>query len=160
MAQICPKCGRQISPLIRRNNGIEQVCPFCWDVVSVEIDQEVTDMRSEFGYIGNSDGLTEEFEARVGICTNCRHQSTCTFPGCADKPKLFCEEFECLGASCAEAESGLGILNTKPAAMVKEQDAGETDASKYLGLCVNCDNRESCNHPKPAGGVWYCEEYR
>jgi len=30
----------------------------------------------------------------------------------------------------------------------------------FLGLCVNCEDRETCIYPKPEGGVWRCEEYR
>ncbi|HTS66225.1 MAG TPA: hypothetical protein VMS37_25420 [Verrucomicrobiae bacterium] len=32
-------------------------------------------------------------------------------------------------------------------------------STKFLGLCSNCDNRETCVYPKPEGGVWRCEEY-
>jgi hypothetical protein len=32
-------------------------------------------------------------------------------------------------------------------------------STKFLGLCSNCDNRETCTYPKPEGGVWRCEEY-
>lgn len=28
------------------------------------------------------------------------------------------------------------------------------------GLCVNCENRHTCEFVKPNGGVWHCEEYR
>jgi NADH-quinone oxidoreductase subunit E len=28
------------------------------------------------------------------------------------------------------------------------------------GLCVNCENRHTCEFMKPDGGVWHCEEYR
>jgi len=160
VTRICSKCGRQISPLVRRNNGIEQVCPFCWNVVQVDTDKEVINMRGGIEYVGNNDEIADKFESRVGICTNCRHLSTCTFPGSPDKPKLFCEEFECLGASCSEVESDLRALSTRPTEVLTEQDAGEPDVSKYVGLCVNCDHRESCTLPKPVGGIWYCEEYR
>ena len=27
------------------------------------------------------------------------------------------------------------------------------------GLCVNCDLRRDCTYPKPASGVWNCDEY-
>jgi DNA-binding NtrC family response regulator len=37
-------------------------------------------------------------------------------------------------------------------------DNGE-HSTKFLGLCSNCDNRETCAYPKPEGGVWRCEEY-
>lgn len=28
------------------------------------------------------------------------------------------------------------------------------------GLCINCENRNTCKYIKPNGGVWHCEEYR
>jgi len=28
------------------------------------------------------------------------------------------------------------------------------------GLCINCENRNTCKFIKPNGGVWHCEEYR
>ena len=31
--------------------------------------------------------------------------------------------------------------------------------AEYKGLCVNCARREICEHPKPEGGVWHCDEY-
>ena len=31
---------------------------------------------------------------------------------------------------------------------------------EILGLCVNCENRDTCKLRKPEGGVWHCEEYR
>jgi hypothetical protein len=38
--------------------------------------------------------------------------------------------------------------------------AVEEETTKYAGLCMNCDHRKTCRHPKPAGGVWHCEDYR
>ena len=34
------------------------------------------------------------------------------------------------------------------------------EAEAPLGLCMNCENLDGCNLPKPPGGVWMCEEYR
>ena len=31
--------------------------------------------------------------------------------------------------------------------------AAEEDATKYTGLCMNCDQRRTCVQPRPAGGV-------
>lgn len=28
------------------------------------------------------------------------------------------------------------------------------------GLCINCENRNTCKYIKPDGGVWHCEEYK
>lgn len=32
--------------------------------------------------------------------------------------------------------------------------------TEFTGLCSNCKSRETCAYPKPAGGVWFCEEYQ
>jgi len=34
------------------------------------------------------------------------------------------------------------------------------EVGELKGLCINCENRFTCILPKPAGGVWHCEEYR
>jgi hypothetical protein len=30
---------------------------------------------------------------------------------------------------------------------------------RMKGLCINCDDRASCQFPIVEGGVWFCEEY-
>ncbi len=32
--------------------------------------------------------------------------------------------------------------------------------SYHKGLCMNCDERETCMLPRPESGVWHCEEYK
>ncbi len=158
LKQTCPGCGKKMFPL-SRNNGTEQVCPYCWDVLSADTDEEVTNMRRDFKRVEGDNGLVDEFESCVGLCTTCKHRQTCTFPGNSDNPKLFCEEFECVGASSSEGASGIGVVSSKPVETLTEAGNGEP-SDEYLGLCVNCENREFCKHPRPAGGIWYCEEYR
>jgi hypothetical protein len=116
-------------------------------------------MRKDFKYVENGD-KGDEIDTRVGLCVNCKHHTACTFCGSPSEPKLFCEEFECLGASCSEFGDGISVVRDEPVPPVIESDAGEQDAGKYMGLCVNCENRESCCHTIPASGIWYCEEYR
>ena len=113
-------------------------------------------MRKEFEYIqegqGGTNGLAE------GLCSTCKHKLNCTFPSNLSGPRLYCEEFECEGAS--DVGEGIGILTTQKIELLTESRAVKKDTGKYMGLCVNCENRESCTLPKPAGGVWYCEEYQ
>lgn len=33
------------------------------------------------------------------------------------------------------------------------------DENALPGLCGNCEKRASCLLPRPAGGLWHCEEY-
>ncbi len=35
----------------------------------------------------------------------------------------------------------------------------EEDLGRLRGLCKNCRRRESCELPRPEGGVWRCEHY-
>ena len=44
-----------------------------------------------------------------------------------------------------------------PRAKSKEN---QEEAGKYMGLCMNCEERKSCTFPKTHGGVWHCEEYK
>ncbi len=30
---------------------------------------------------------------------------------------------------------------------------------KFKGLCINCENRDTCTFSKPKEGVLYCNEY-
>jgi len=30
----------------------------------------------------------------------------------------------------------------------------------FHGLCVNCENRHTCQHCRKVGGVWHCENYQ
>jgi hypothetical protein len=118
---------------------------------------EVGDMREDYQYVENGGGGIAP-DPSIGLCVNCKHNATCAFCGSPDSPKLFCEEFECTGASCAESEPEMAVVAGGPVA--GEALTGEPDSRTRLGLCVNCDNRESCCHTIPEGGVWYCEEYR
>ncbi|MDI6808656.1 MAG: hypothetical protein QME66_06720 [Candidatus Eisenbacteria bacterium] len=34
------------------------------------------------------------------------------------------------------------------------------ETAKYMGLCMNCEERETCTFLKTHGGVWHCEEYK
>ena len=115
-------------------------------------------MRKEFGYGSESVRSVSELDPSIGLCVNCKYGTECTFCGSSDNPKLFCEEYECMGASCSEPEPGITVVSSEPVT-TGEAITIEQHARTYLGLCVNCDNRESCCHTAHAGGIWYCEEY-
>ena len=52
--------------------------------------------------------------------------------------------------------------------LIKEKSEDKLELKKkmanttreFKGLCRNCDKRENCDLPKPAEGVWDCDEYR
>ena len=115
-------------------------------------------MRKEFGYEDESVQPVGELDPSIGLCVNCKHSTACTFCGSSDNPKQFCEEYECMGASCSEIEPDIVVVSSEPVT-TSEVVTSEQNGCTYLGLCVNCDNRESCCHTAHAGGIWYCEEY-
>jgi hypothetical protein len=90
-----------------------------------------------------------------GLCSTCNHRATCYYRA-RGGTALFCELFDDyvappLGGSGPQA--GCAAAPATAARRVAE------DVSAYAGLCMNCEHRRSCVHPKPAGGVWHCEDY-
>ena len=87
------------------------------------------------------------------LCSTCKHASTCTFPRDPQRPSFYCEEFE---------------IESVPAKRKAEEDKLQPTASfvtaeesgSLIGLCSDCENRQTCVFPKPEGGIWHCEEYR
>jgi hypothetical protein len=83
----------------------------------------------------------------TGLCGTCRNAPGCTFPRTAGVPVVECLEFD--GESRVESapagRPGGTRLETEP---------------REHGLCPWCDKRPTCVFPKPAGGVWFCEEYQ
>jgi len=88
------------------------------------------------------------------LCCNCRNSTDCTFQKDRQRPSLYCEEFE-VDMSPSAKIAGQG----KPLSTASV-DAEDEDSGKFIGLCINCDNRRSCTFPMPEGGVWHCEEYQ
>ncbi|NLU19591.1 MAG: hypothetical protein GXW89_02695 [Phycisphaerae bacterium] len=84
------------------------------------------------------------------LCSNCDHAEEHARRGRPRRPVFFCEEFEVSGAVRIPEP-----VRVRPAPAEQAQDAG-----RRLGLCVNCDNADTCRLPRPEGGVWHCEEYR
>ena len=88
--------------------------------------------------------------ARRDICSTCNHAETCGHRGTPERPIYFCEEFEAFApATTTGAET-----------RAPDEPSNRQINSEYKGLCVNCEHRETCQMPKPEGGVWHCEEYR
>jgi hypothetical protein len=85
------------------------------------------------------------------LCSNCKHQGDCVFLGKACSPILECELYE-----CGLSEKPRLTVVKKSCAPVEVQP--ESD-NALLGLCINCENLKGCNLPRPASGVWMCEEY-
>ena len=91
--------------------------------------------------------VIEEAEAAAtpDLCTTCLHLDDCVYARTGHEPVLVCEFFETEGA--AEMHEAVAVT-------------GEAEPEPFAGLCANCEHREDCTLPRPAGGVWHCEEYR
>ena len=75
----------------------------------------------------------------------CARAVDCTMPEEYGKPVLSCDQFERLLEPRRE-DRGTAA-------------APETGFSRMEGLCVDCENRESCVFRRREGGTWHCEEY-
>ncbi len=83
-----------------------------------------------------------------GLCSTCINAENCVFPRDAERPIMHCDEF-------VGMEKSLTVAAPRKVAVSQPEDE-----VKYKGLCRNCEERFTCTYPKPAGGVWRCEEYR
>ena len=81
------------------------------------------------------------------LCSTCSHAEACGNRSTPQRPIFFCEMFE--------------VFAPPPVATpAAREPAARQDAEEYKGLCVNCDNRDTCTLPRPEGGIWHCQEYR
>jgi len=101
--------------------------------------------------------VTKEEQVEIrGLCANCNNRRTCI-------------NFRTRGAvwHCNEHDT----YHSKPTAVVEplgnavgglstQPTASAAQADGFKGLCINCDNRQTCRLPKSDHGVWHCEEYR
>jgi hypothetical protein len=85
-----------------------------------------------------------------GLCSVCKNASTCTYRKDPWHPIWECDEFEC---------ESIQVSVFPPIDSPFKSDTEHKSSRKYAGLCVNCENRETCTYRKPEGGVWHCEEY-
>ncbi len=88
----------------------------------------------------------------AGLCRDCQHGPTCTFPRDPAQPVRSCDEF-----------SGLGPARGRNDRLrMRKQTTFQANvalATPYLkGLCLQCSCRPTCTFPKPLGGVWHCDE--
>ena len=84
------------------------------------------------------------------LCVNCVNRDDCTYLTGAAAPIHSCEMYD-YGQSTKTR-----LVLVSPLGNTVEPHSSDTP---LLGLCINCDNRKNCRFEKPAGGVWYCEEY-
>jgi hypothetical protein len=92
----------------------------------------------------------------LGLCSTCNNAPTC-FHRARRGPALFCELFDGYAPPVEPARSE--HAPPPPVDLSMARRAAEEGAAKYAGLCVNCEHRRTCGHPKAEGGVWHCENY-
>ncbi len=91
-----------------------------------------------------------------GLCMTCNNAPSC-FHRARRGPALFCETFDDYVPSDSRFNFRTQtVVADSPVALDVAQ---QEDASTYAGLCINCDHRRTCRHPKLPGGVWHCEDY-
>lgn len=89
-----------------------------------------------------------------GICSACLHEEDCIYPTNEGQIVLNCGQFE--------PSPPMAPPNAAPAELEKlwEKSDKEEPETKFKGLCSTCEDQYVCIYPKPAEGVWRCEEYR
>lgn len=86
--------------------------------------------------------------AHAGLCSTCNRSAECRFPRPTDRPIVFCDEFD--GTGRPAAPRSLSLTQVAVSA---------TRVNPAAGLCRVCSKFATCVFPKPAGGVWQCEEF-
>lgn len=94
-----------------------------------------------------------QIQVGTGLCRTCVTAPECTFPRDPSRPVRSCDEFE--GADAPRSERA---PRTVPASVFPLGGAREHGTVELKGLCVQCARRHTCAYPKPAGGVWHCDE--
>lgn len=92
-----------------------------------------------------------------GICITCIHRSNClSFQNAlrAARPVWHCYEYD-----HGRIDECPNLSRDMPAALHGVDSTPVAGAERAKGLCINCANRSLCMLPRPAGGVWHCEEY-
>ena len=105
-----------------------------------------------------------EINGTGGLCMTCNNAPTCYYHATRG-PALFCEMFDNYVPSAVrmfhEKPSPADISYTPSRPVVEEVSytPSRPVEEEYVGLCMNCDHRTTCMHPRPVGGVWHCEDY-
>jgi len=90
----------------------------------------------------------------MDLCSTCNYSKSCIHQKINGTLTVYCEEFD----DYVPVKRRLIIQdesNTEPVL-----DSKEAEAKIYMGLCGNCDYRETCTHIKPESGIWHCEDYQ
>ncbi len=88
-----------------------------------------------------------------GICRTCDNRTECTFLN-TGAGVLNCDELDYPSPS-----SALNATPGSPALRPAPETPPDESQDNLIGLCRTCENRFDCQFPKPAGGVWSCDEF-
>jgi hypothetical protein len=91
-----------------------------------------------------------------GICSTCKHEEVCIYPRNGGQIVLNCGQFE----PCPPMPSRPPEKDQMELEELWKKSSRDKPGKEFKGLCSNCEDRHTCIYPKPAGGVWHCEEYR
>lgn len=100
--------------------------------------------------------LTHAVVTNRGICSTCKHEEGCIYPRTGSQIVLNCGQFEpCPPRPSPPPDKGRMELEE-----LWKRSSRDEPGKELKGLCSNCEDRQTCIYPKPAEGVWHCEEYR
>lgn len=100
--------------------------------------------------------LTEKVATTCGLCSACIHEQGCVYPKSKDQVVINCGQFE----PCATVSRPKPSRDQVELEKLWRKPSHSESEAKFKGLCSSCADRDVCIYPKPAGGVWRCEEYR
>lgn len=91
-----------------------------------------------------------------GLCLACKHEEGCIYPRNQGQIVLNCEQFE----FCTPIAPPPPSRDQVELEELWKKSSRDEPGKELKGLCSNCEERHTCIYPKPAEGVWRCEEYR
>ena len=92
-----------------------------------------------------------------GLCLTCNNAATCKFLQNHNKTVWQCEEYDDRTGVISKSNTKKGTQHAE--SETSPASTGNFSEKIYKGLCVNCENRETCKHDKIEGGIWHCENY-
>ncbi len=91
-----------------------------------------------------------------GLCMTCANDPYCKLPRSYSLPVEQCEEFTSYKAQKIQKSH----KQQSKADNMKEVSVSAIKLASEMGLCSNCENRDTCTFKKARKGVQYCEEYK
>lgn len=92
-----------------------------------------------------------------GLCSTCNSVPTCVLFKHGKRSVIYCELFDDYVPPPAiiEINTDVSMTSDTPEGL----EPRNTGLINTEGLCLDCENRETCMYRKREGGTWQCEEY-